>query len=191
MPIAFSPTSPPRRILHSNSRLYPALPIVPLTSGRSHPSRLTAQRPHNTMLVVGVSHFCEILTLCLGSRPLPAPPLSSNPLSLSNRTIQSPKETALYIIVEAYNKHRQLRLRPDDRWTALIQFNFFIDGRSERLQFKLELVVTAVGNRFTVNFSAMEPDMTRELEKNVVDPSLRAWIPPKFITTTTTDIIVK
>jgi len=32
--------------------------------------------------------------------------------------------------------------------------------------------------------------MTRELEKNVVDPSLRAWILPKFSTTTTTDTIV-
>jgi hypothetical protein len=37
----------------------------------------------------------------------------------------------------------------------------------------------------------MAHDMTRELKKNIVDPSLRTRIPPKFITTTTTDTIVK
>ena len=36
----------------------------------------------------------------------------------------------------------------------------------------------------------MAKDMRRDLEKNVVDPSLRAWILPKFSTTTTTDTIV-
>ena len=36
----------------------------------------------------------------------------------------------------------------------------------------------------------MAKDMRRELDKNVVDPSLRAWILPKFSTTTTTDGIV-
>ena len=36
----------------------------------------------------------------------------------------------------------------------------------------------------------MAHEMTRELEKNVVDPELRAWILPKFSTTTTTDTIV-
>jgi hypothetical protein len=104
----------------------------------------------------------------------------------------------VHTIVEAYNGHRHLRLRPDDIWTAiLIQFNFFVNGRSEKLrsQFvahegKKQLVVTAVGSRFTVDFGAMAHAMTRELEKNVVDPSLRAWILPKFSTTTTTDTII-
>ncbi|EDQ98642.1 uncharacterized protein LACBIDRAFT_335783 [Laccaria bicolor S238N-H82] len=93
---------------------------------------------------------------------------------------------------------RHLRLRPDDIWTAiLIQFNFFVNGQSEKLrsQFvahegKKQLVVYASGNRYTVDFSAMAKDMTRELEKNVVDPSLCAWILPMFSTTTTTDTII-
>jgi hypothetical protein len=104
----------------------------------------------------------------------------------------------VHTIVEAYNKHRHLCIRPDDVWTAiLIQFNFFVNGRSEKLrsqfvahQGKKELTVYALGDRYTVNFGAMAKDMTRELEKNVVDPSLRAWILPKFSTTTTTDTIV-
>ena len=94
----------------------------------------------------------------------------------------------MHTIVEAYNKHRHLRLRVDDIWTAiLIQFNFFVHGRSKKLrtqlvahQGKKELVVYVQGNWYTVNFGAMAKDMTRELEENLVDPSLRASSMKKY-----------
>jgi hypothetical protein len=79
----------------------------------------------------------------------------------------------------------------------LVQFSFFVNGNAEllRSQFvshegKKELVVKAVGTRYTVDFGHMARTMTAEIEKNVVDPSLRAWIMPEFSTTTTNDTTV-
>lgn len=103
----------------------------------------------------------------------------------------------VYTILEAYNMHRALVIRPDDVWLAiLIQFNFFVNANAEALrhQFvshegKRELTVRADGNRYTVDFGQMAKTMTKEIEKNVIDPALRAWILPDFTTTTTNDTI--
>ena len=104
----------------------------------------------------------------------------------------------IHAISTAYNRHHALVIRPDDVWLAILsQFNFFVNGNSEvlRSQFvthegKKELVVTAIGNRYTVDFGSMAKTMTGEIEKNVVDPALRAWIMPNFTTTTQNDTIV-
>jgi len=101
-------------------------------------------------------------------------------------------------ILDAYNNHRALIIRPDDVWLAiLVQFSFFVNGNAEllRSQFvthegKKELVVKAVGTRYTVDFGHMARTMTDEIQKNVVDPSLREWIMPEFSTTTTNDTTV-
>ncbi|EDR13029.1 uncharacterized protein LACBIDRAFT_322430 [Laccaria bicolor S238N-H82] len=167
MPVTFSPTSLPAE----------SFPLTVTSTPLSPSSLLASTCPQQ-------SRLCASL-------------LQSSLPAGSHNTI--PKRNGLvHTIVEAYNRHRHLRLRPDDIWTAiLIQFNFFVNGRSEQLrsQFvahkgKKELVVHAQGNRYTVNFGAMAKDMTRELEKNILDPSLRAWILPKFSTTTTTDTII-
>ncbi|KAF9173741.1 hypothetical protein BGX20_002238 [Mortierella sp. AD010] len=89
-------------------------------------------------------------------------------------------------------------IRPDDVWTAiLVQFNFFVNGNAELLRSQFvshegqkTLKVEAVGNRYTVDFGKMARDMTAEIDRNVVDPSLREWILPNFTTTTNNDIIV-
>ena len=101
-------------------------------------------------------------------------------------------------ILNAYNRHRALIIRPDDVWLAiLVQFSFFVNGNAEllRSQFvshegKKELIVEAVGTRYTVDFGHMSRTMVDEIEKNVVDPSLRVWIMPKFSTTTINDTTV-
>jgi hypothetical protein len=101
-------------------------------------------------------------------------------------------------ILAAYNEHRALVIRPDDVWLAILtQFNFFINANAEilRSQFvshkgKRQLIVTAAGNRYTVDFGRMANEMTEVIDKNVVDPTLRAWILPDFTTTTNNDIIV-
>ncbi len=101
-------------------------------------------------------------------------------------------------ILDAYNRHRALILRPDDVWLAiLVQFSFFVNGNAEllRSQFvahegKKELIVKAAGTRYTVDFGHMARTMADEIEKNVVDPSLREWIVPEFSTTTTNDTTV-
>jgi len=101
-------------------------------------------------------------------------------------------------ILDAYSYHRALIIRPDDVWLAiLVQFSFFVNGNAEllRSQFvthegKKELEIKAQGTRYTVDFGHMARAMTDEIQKNVVDPSLRAWIMPEFSTTTTNDTTV-
>ncbi|PFH44614.1 hypothetical protein AMATHDRAFT_132293, partial [Amanita thiersii Skay4041] len=101
-------------------------------------------------------------------------------------------------VMEAYNHHRALIIRPDDVWLAILtQFSFFINGNAETLrkQFvahegKKKLVIVQDGNRYTVDFGAMSRQMTRLMEQKIVDPKLREWIMPKFMTTTETDTTI-
>lgn len=101
-------------------------------------------------------------------------------------------------IVQAYNKHHALVLRPDDVWIGILtQFNFFVNANAETLRShfvahkgKKELVVETSGSRYTVDFGDLAIQMTRLIEKNVVDPSLRDWILPDFSTTTLNDTTV-
>jgi len=72
-----------------------------------------------------------------------------------------------------------------------------VNGNAEQLrkQFvshegKRKLVVTAIGNRYSVNFEAMARTMSNLMDENIVDPTLREWILPSFSTTTTTDTTV-
>ncbi|EGO21326.1 hypothetical protein SERLADRAFT_373126 [Serpula lacrymans var. lacrymans S7.9] len=98
-------------------------------------------------------------------------------------------------VLEAYNKHRSLIIRPDDVWLAiLVQFNFFVNGNAELLRKhfvshdgKRELGISAVGGRYSIDFGAISRQMTELMEENIVDPSLRDWIMPQFSTTTLTD----
>ncbi|KAK2463060.1 hypothetical protein APHAL10511_004715 [Amanita phalloides] len=104
----------------------------------------------------------------------------------------------VYTVMEAYNRHRALIIRPDDVWLAiLVQFNFFVNKNAELLrkhfvnhEGKKELIVQAVGNRYTVDFAAMSREMTRLMETQIIDPGLRDWIIPTFSTTTTTDTTI-
>ncbi|KAF8883158.1 hypothetical protein CPB84DRAFT_1965226 [Gymnopilus junonius] len=104
----------------------------------------------------------------------------------------------VHTVLEAYNNHRALVIRPDDVWLAiLIQFNMFVNGNAEvlRSQFvlhegKKELTVTYVGDVRKVDYGELAHKMTTEIEKNVTDPVLRDWILPDFSTTETNDTIV-
>jgi hypothetical protein len=101
-------------------------------------------------------------------------------------------------VVKSYCDHRALTIRPDDVWIAIItQFNFFVNGNAERLrkQFvshedKKDLKITVLGNRYTVDFGFMAREMTRLIDENIVDSTLREWILPDFSTTTITDTTV-
>ncbi|KAJ7157537.1 hypothetical protein C8R43DRAFT_1087133 [Mycena crocata] len=68
----------------------------------------------------------------------------------------------------AYNQHHALVIRPDDRLRASYVAH---EG-------KKELVISAEGNRHTLDFGAMSRKMVGLIEKNVVDPSLRDWVMP-------------
>ncbi|VDB91594.1 unnamed protein product [Peniophora sp. CBMAI 1063] len=103
-------------------------------------------------------------------------------------------------VLEAYNHHRALVLRPDDVWLAILtQFSFFVNGpgRAEELRSrfvahegKKKLTVTAAGTRYDVDFGRLAENMTSEMEKHIVDPELRSWILPRFSTTTPNDTVV-
>ena len=53
-----------------------------------------------------------------------------------------------------------------------------------------ELTVTTAGNIYTVDLGRLAVTMTEEIEKNVIDPELRAWMLPDFTTTTASDTVV-
>ena len=106
----------------------------------------------------------------------------------------------VHTIVDAYNQHHALALRPDDIWLCILtQFNLFVngEGRAEQLRSvfvahegKEALSIEGDGTRYTADYGDMAERMTQLIEENVVDPSLRTWVIPSFTTTTTTDVVV-
>ncbi|KAF8212703.1 hypothetical protein K438DRAFT_1804979 [Mycena galopus ATCC 62051] len=108
------------------------------------------------------------------------------------------KNGFLDTVMAAYNNHHVLVLRPDDVWLAILcQFNFFVNANAELLRASFvahegqpELSIVHVGNRGTLDFALMARQMVELVEKNVSDPTLRAWALPSFTTTTTTDTTV-
>ncbi|KAJ7035401.1 hypothetical protein C8F04DRAFT_1233656 [Mycena alexandri] len=104
-------------------------------------------------------------------------------------------------LIDAYTQDRALVIRPDDVWLAILsQFNFFVNGRAELLRAnfvahegKQELVIVVAEegiSRYTVDFADIARQLTGLVEKNVVDPTLRAWATPNFTTTTVNDTTV-
>ncbi|KAJ7886304.1 hypothetical protein B0H13DRAFT_1628012 [Mycena leptocephala] len=101
----------------------------------------------------------------------------------------------VHTVIAAYNEHHALIIRPDDVWLAILcQFNFFLNANAELLRAnfvahegKKKLILDGIGSRHSVDFGAMARAMVGLIEKNIVDPTLREWIIPKFSTTTTTD----
>ncbi|KAJ7654109.1 hypothetical protein DFH06DRAFT_994035, partial [Mycena polygramma] len=98
-------------------------------------------------------------------------------------------------IISAYNQHHALVLRPDDVWIAILtQFNFYVNANAELLRAnfvahegKKELTVRTAAFD---DFGLLAREMTALIEKNIVDPSLRAWALPDFSTTTLNDTTV-
>lgn len=98
-------------------------------------------------------------------------------------------------VIEAYNNHRGLIVRPDDVWLAIMtQFSFFVNGHGEALRKvfvahdgRRELVVESGGDRYTMDIASMVHRMTALMEEQIADPSLRDWIMPNFTTTTSVD----
>ncbi|CAL8075317.1 unnamed protein product [Orchesella dallaii] len=98
-------------------------------------------------------------------------------------------------VVEAYNSHFKLVIRPDDIWAAIMtQFSFYINKNAEKYRSKFvnfegqrELVIETVGTLHTVSYSWLVNAMTDEIHKNLVDPQVKDWVLPNFSTTTEND----
>lgn len=100
-------------------------------------------------------------------------------------------------VIECYNRHHNLVLRPDDIWTAILtQFSFYINKNAEefRNQFvnfdgKKELVVAIDGSLRSAPYDLFVTKMTGKIDENLVDKTVKDWILPNFTTTITDDII--
>ncbi|KAJ6582679.1 hypothetical protein DFH09DRAFT_1309619 [Mycena vulgaris] len=86
----------------------------------------------------------------------------------------------VHTVIEAYNKHHALVIRPDD----LLRASFVVH------EGKKGLLIVAEGTRHSLDFGAMARQMVGLIDKNVADPTLRAWALPTFTTTTETDTTV-
>ncbi|EIW77692.1 hypothetical protein CONPUDRAFT_138932 [Coniophora puteana RWD-64-598 SS2] len=123
---------------------------------------------------------------------------TSIPPTIDSNKIIPRKNGFVHTVLEAYNQHRALVVRPDDVWLAILtQFSAYVNAHAEELRTsfvahedKKELVVIANGNRYSVDFGDLSRQMTGEMHKNVVDPALRDWVMPMFSTTTVTDTTV-
>ena len=66
-------------------------------------------------------------------------------------------------VIEAYNNHHNLQLRPDDIWIAILtQFCSYVNGRAEKLRSKFvchegkkTLEVSGFGTIYTIDFGQL------------------------------------
>ncbi|KAJ5833513.1 hypothetical protein N7474_001824 [Penicillium riverlandense] len=119
--------------------------------------------------------------------------------SLFNRChVSASQHGFVWAVIHAYSYHHNLTIRPEDVWFSILtQLSFFVNAHAEALRSffvahkgQKELEVTGAGNIKSADFGALAVEMTRLIEKNVVDPELRNWIMPEFSTTTEVDSVV-
>ncbi|KAF8900732.1 hypothetical protein CPB84DRAFT_1778778 [Gymnopilus junonius] len=113
-------------------------------------------------------------------------------------SIQGQHNGFINTIIQAYNNHHHLSIRPDDVWIAILsQFNFYVNAHADDLrshfvahQGKEEVVLYGIGTRYTVDFGLLANRLADEIQEKVVDPELQAWILPDFSTTTHSDTVI-
>ena len=108
----------------------------------------------------------------------------------------------VYTVLECYNEHHALTIRPDDVWLAILtQFSCFVNGNAEALRSlfvlhdgKKELSMEVEQEKGKVDWGLvvqmLVETMNAKIQENVVDPELRQWIIPAFSTTNANDRIV-
>jgi len=104
------------------------------------------------------------------------------------------KNGLMETIMDCYNTHHNLVLRPDDIWTAIMtQFSFYVNKHAERFrkQFvnfegKKVLTIDMPGGPDFALFSKL---MSKKIDENLVDAEVKKWILPSFSTTTDVDLV--
>jgi len=110
----------------------------------------------------------------------------------------------VHTVLECYNQHRALTIRPDDVWLAILtQFSCFVNGNAEALRSlfvlhdgkkELELTIMMEEEAEKVDWGpvvqVLVETMNGEIQKNVVNLELRQWIIPAFSTTNANDRLV-
>lgn len=100
-------------------------------------------------------------------------------------------------VIDCYNNHHNLVIRPDDIWTAILtQFSFYVNKNAEEFRSQFvnfdgtkELVVDIVGTLRDAPYDVFVTKMTEKIDENLVDKTVKDWILPNFTTTTTNDVI--
>jgi hypothetical protein len=98
-------------------------------------------------------------------------------------------------VVQCYNTHHNLVLRPEDVWLAIMtQFSFYINKHAEKFRNKFvnfegqkELVVCAAGVLDNTPYDLLVKLMSDKIDENLVDGTVKGWILPDFSTTTEDD----
>jgi len=161
-----------------------------------HPSNVSAQSFPETSKTYSAEGL--LAAACPNQRAQCDKILESSFSKTANEDIVPKTNGFVQTVVEAYNKHRCLIIRPDDVWAAiLVQLSFYINAHGEELRSvfvshegKEMLTVTSPKSLDSTEFGGMAVAMTDEIMKNVNDPALRDWILPQFTTTTPTDTVV-
>ena len=120
----------------------------------------------------------------------------------STPDVKPQKNGFVHTVLECYNEHHALTIRPDDVWIAILtQFSFFVGGNAEALRSlfvlhegKKELTMMVEQEEGKVDWDVVVQmvveTMNRKIQENVIDPELRQWIIPAFSTTTANDRLV-
>ncbi|GLB42672.1 putative protein with domain of unknown function (DUF4419) [Lyophyllum shimeji] len=111
-----------------------------------------------------------------------------------------PKKNGFVLgVVEAYNHHHHLVIRPDDVWIAILsQLNFYINAHAKELRDKFvdheekrDLVVTTLEPSLDkADFGDLAVQMAGQIDQNVKDKTLVPWVLPNFSTTTRNDTVI-
>jgi hypothetical protein len=111
-------------------------------------------------------------------------------------TVHAKRNGFVHTVLDAYNQHYHLTLRPDDVWISILsQLSAYINANSKKLrhtfvshQGKKELVLEIPWSAVEdVDFDSLGDKMTDLLNASLVDKSLKEWIMPEFTTTTRID----
>ena len=108
-----------------------------------------------------------------------------------------PKQNGfVHTVLDAYNRHYNLIIRPDDVWISIITlFSFFVNANAEKLRSKF---VAHDGKKNLIlwcppwyledyNYDLVATGMTELLQKDLMDKDFKDWILPAFSTTTQVD----
>lgn len=140
---------------------------------------------------------------CYTSRGLRLDPkakiIQSSDDESSENLVHAARYGLVSAIMDAYNTHHCLVLRPDDIWQAILtQFSFYVNANAEDLrdafvdfQGKMTLVIEMQGRLFSADFATFANRMVDEqIATNLKDPEVTAWLLPKFSTTKPSDRVV-
>lgn len=108
-----------------------------------------------------------------------------------------PKQNGfVHTALDAYNRHYNLIIRPDDVWISIITlFSFFVNANAETLRSrfvahdgKKNLILWCPPWRLEdYNYDLVAKGMTELLKEELIDKDFKDWILPGFSTTTQVD----